>query len=73
MEQKAIKDAILALLRDSILQSCRYYKNIGEVPLAEREVLDGMFTEYFALGGNGVIKHLKKEMDELQTEIHEIH
>lgn len=68
-EQAAIKGAILALLRDRIFQSCQLYIGKGEITVTEREVLEAMFTEYFALGGNGVVKHLKGEIDELPTTI----
>lgn len=36
---------------------------------SDREVLYAMFDAYFALGGNGVVKHLKGEIDELETKI----
>lgn len=39
----------------------------------DREVLDAMFQSYFDMGGNGVIKHLKEEIDALPTWIENIH
>lgn len=72
-KQSAVESAMLAILRDRIFQTCRYYKAKGEIATDEREVLNTMFQAYIDLGGNGVVKHLKDEMDEINTKIYEVH
>lgn len=71
--QKAVHGAILALLRDRIYQSCQYHLKNKYIMNTDREVLNAMFDEYFAMGGNGVVKHLKAEIDALPTHIADIH
>ena len=58
IKDKAMEDALRALLRDRILHSCRSYLAQGQISMTDLEVLKGMFEAYSALGGNGVIHEL---------------
>lgn len=59
-KDESIKDAILCLLRNSLLDL--YYKSCekGFANLADRENFEMMYKAYIGLGGNGVIKELYK-------------
>jgi len=61
----SIKDAILCLLRNSLLDL--YYKasEKGFANLADRENFDMMYKSYISLDGNGVIKEAYKRFAEL--------
>lgn len=61
----SIKDAILCLLRNSLLDL--YYKasEKGFANLADRENFEMMYKSYISLGGNGVIKEAYKRFAEL--------
>lgn len=70
-ENKALHSGVLSLLRDRINQSCTQYLKAESISLRDREVLNAMFESYFEMGGNGVVKHLKGEIDELPTRFEE--
>lgn len=64
-KDESIKDAILCLLRNSLLDL--YYKasEKGFANLADRENFEMMYKSYISLGGNGVIKEAYKRFAEL--------
>lgn len=66
-DQKAIRLAMLALLRDRFYASYKEHLVAGYYPIADREVVQDIYRQYHALGGNGVIDHLKAELDKLPT------
>lgn len=72
-KQKAINGAVLALLRDRINESCRYHLQNKKISNRDYEVIEHMFNEYFAMGGNGVVAHLKEEIDKLEVVMVEVH
>ena len=57
--------AMTALLRDRFYQGYKHYMRQGFYPINDREVMQDIFRQYNALGGNGVITHLKNELDDL--------
>lgn len=64
----ATEKGVQALLRSSIITLYNKYIDKGYMPIYERENLDHLYTEYKALGGNGVIENLKEKLDKLPTE-----
>ncbi len=70
-ESIGLHNGVLSLLRDRINQSCSQYLREGSISMRDREVLNTMFESYFEMGGNGAVKHLKGEIDELSTAFEE--
>ena len=61
-EQDCLKRAMQALLRDSIVNIYNTYAKESAFPLHERENLTHLTREYYALGGNGVIRDLEAKL-----------
>lgn len=57
--------AMVALLRDRFYEGYKIYVQQGYYPIPDREVMQDIYQQYHALGGNGVITHLMEELDEL--------
>lgn len=68
-EMKALRGGVRGSLRIQIKAECKEHLANGYISISDREVLNEMFEEYFALGGNGPVKHLKQEIDTLPTRI----
>lgn len=68
-EQEAIKMGVQALLRDRIIQAYNTYMEKGFCPIYARENITALATEYFNLGGNGVVHSLMEKLDELPTSL----
>ncbi|MBE5773484.1 MAG: hypothetical protein E7337_06080 [Clostridiales bacterium] len=64
---------MMALLRDRFYTGYKKYIEQGYYPIRDREVMQDIYEQYHRLGGNGVISHLKEEMDELPTYMNEEH
>lgn len=64
-EQEAIKKGIQALLRDRIIEQYNKYMEKGYIPIYAMDNVEAMYREYHALGGNGTITDLYKELKEL--------
>lgn len=67
-ENEALKAGIKALLRDRIVRAYNDYMDKGCWPIYAREAVMDMFTQYKALGGNGVIPGLLEDLKKLPTE-----
>ena len=50
-------------------QAHNQYIHLGYFPIDAREVVEDMFKQYKALGGNGIVAHLKEALDALPTEL----
>lgn len=61
-ENKSLKSAICALLRDRIIVIYNRYSEKKYFPIRERENLEHLTKEYYALGGNGVVRELEKRL-----------
>ena len=61
----------MALLRDRFYQGYKKYIEQGYYPIRDREVMQDIYEQYRRLGGNGVIAHLKDELDEMPTYLNE--
>lgn len=66
-DQKAFRRAMVALLRDRFYEGYKRHMHAGYFPIRDREVMRDMYEQYHALGGNGVIRHLMEELEELPT------
>lgn len=71
-ENLCLKSAICALLRDRIIVIYNRYTEKGYFPIHERENLAHLTGEYYALGGNGVVKELEERLSELPTNHNQI-
>ena len=65
--QKALQTGVQALLRDRIIQSCDYYQKKQSISVHGRENIQSMYAAYHALGGNGAVTALVKDVNELPT------
>ena len=59
--------AMVALLRDRFYQGYKQYVQQGYYPIRDREIMQDIYDQYHALGGNGVITHLMEELENLPT------
>ena len=66
-EDKAVRLGVQALLRDRIYQAHSHYMERGFYPIYARENVEEMYKQYHALGGNGTVTNLVREMDGLPT------
>ena len=53
--------AMVALLRDRFYQGYKVCIHQGYYPIRDQEVMQDIYRQYHALGGNGVITHLMEE------------
>lgn len=69
-KRKAIENGVQALLRNELIKNFREHKLEGSITLLDKENMDHMFTEYFNLGGNGMMKDIyENEFKELEIKI----
>ncbi len=67
-EYECLRSAICALLRDRIIAVYNRYTEKEYFPIYERENLSHLTAEYYALGGNGIVKDLEARLLELPTQ-----
>ena len=65
-KQAVMREALLALLHDRLLQATLYYLKAGEITADELDNLEIMFNSYSSLGGNGTIKRLMEKVRNLK-------
>lgn len=70
---KALQDAMVALMRDRIFQSCRYHLKNGFVTTGDLEVLNAMYDSYHKLGGDTIATTLVERVNKLKIMIEDIH
>ncbi len=68
-EMDAIRGGVRGNLRMQIKQEAKTHLEDGNISIEDREILNELFEEYFALNGNGPVKILKTEIDNLPTKI----
>lgn len=66
-DDKAVKMGVQALLRDRLYWNHDHYMQKGEYPIYARENVEEMYRWYHALGGNGTVTNLVRELDALPT------
>lgn len=68
-KNKAMENGVQALLRNELIKNFREHKLNGEITLLDKENMEHMFTEYFNLGGNGLMKEIYTEFLEIPIKI----
>jgi uncharacterized membrane protein len=68
-KSKAMENGVQALLRNELIKNFREHKLTGEITLLDKENMEHMFTEYFNLGGNGMMQDIHKEFLEIPIKI----
>ncbi len=68
-KRKAIENGVQALLRNELIKTFREHKLNGYITLLDKENLEHMFTEYFNLGGNGMMHDIYEEFKEIPIKI----
>ena len=66
---EAVRLGVQALLRDRLIWAHDHYMQKGCYPIYARENVEEMYTRYHALGGNGTVTSLVRELDGLPTEM----
>ena len=59
----------MQIMKDRIVSLHKKHVTAGFISVHEREVFDGMCASYFESGGNGPVKILKEEIDNLPTKV----
>lgn len=67
-KQKAIGDGVLSLLKIQLIEYHEKYMTNGNIPTYVYDNFDEMYKAYEALGGNGMVKHMKEDIDRLRME-----
>lgn len=63
--EKAIENGVVCLLRVKLIEYHKKYMELGEISSHGYENWMLMYKAYKALGGNGMIDHMKEEIEEL--------
>lgn len=64
-EQEAIKDGLVAILHDRLLQSGLYFIEKNEITVSALHNIEGMYVAYHNLGGNGTGTEIYERVKEL--------
>jgi len=67
-ENAALRDGMIVLLRDRLVQAHNYYTEKGSWPLHSRDSVEAMYLQYMTLGGNGTIARLITKLHDLPIE-----
>ncbi len=67
-KQKAIGDGVLSLLKIQLIEYHEKYMTSGNIPTYVYDNFDEMYKAYEALGGNGMVRHMKEDIDRLRME-----
>lgn len=68
-KNKAIENAVQALLRNELIRRYREYEIKGELTILDKENIEAMYKQYKNLGGNGTVEKLYDELLDLHTKI----
>ena len=61
----AIKEGLQCMLRDTLIANHKKYMELGYISTHGLQNWLLMYKAYHALGGNGMIDHMKEEIEEL--------
>lgn len=61
LNNKAMKNSMMILLRSQIVSKCETYRKTGYLPDYARSCLNDLYTQYTALGGNHGVNVLVDE------------
>lgn len=67
-KQEAISNGVLSLLKIQLIEYHDKYMTSGNIPTYVYDNFDEMYKAYAALGGNGMVKHMKEDIDRLRLE-----
>ena len=67
-QNKAIMLGVQAFLRDRLLQGYRHYITTGWADYDDRENLENIYTQYHALGANGIMDDMRNQFRTLPTQ-----
>ncbi|MDO4301268.1 MAG: hypothetical protein Q4D26_07760 [Clostridia bacterium] len=71
-EQEAVKEGVVALLRQALYDNYNKWSERGYCPIYAMEVSKKIYEQYHSLGGNDVGTELYERLKELPTEPTEI-
>lgn len=60
-----------ALLRDRIVQSYKYHKEVGKISALDYENLKELFIQYFARGGNHLVSNIYEDFKTWTADLEE--
>lgn len=66
-------EAMKALMRERIFQSCRHHLKDGFVTTGDLEVLDALYASYHTLGGNSIAAELVQRVHQLEIRVEAIY
>lgn len=69
----AMREAMIALMRDRIFQSCRYHMKNNYINTGDLEVLNALYKSYHDLGGDTIATELVKRVNGLEIRVDNIH
>lgn len=64
-----IENAVQSLLRDRLIEKYRVHKIRGEMTILDKENIEHLYNEYINLGGNGTIKELFKDLQNINIKV----
>ena len=67
-QNRAMKLAVQAILRDRLLQNFHFCKRQGKATSDDRQNFENMYVQYHSLGGNGVMDDLRQKFFDLPLE-----
>jgi hypothetical protein len=68
IENDAIRDGMMALLRSEIITLYNHYNGKKFLPYYAMETLNKLYIPYKKLGGNGAIERLIKKLEAMPTD-----
>ncbi len=63
----ATRKGVQALLKSKIIEKYTEYRNSGCVSIHDQEIINELYMEYKALGGNGIIERLVDDIAEMEV------
>lgn len=66
LKETAINNAVISLLKIQLIEYHDKYMQVDNIPSYVYENWDEMYRAYEALGGNGMIKRMKEDIDRLR-------
>ena len=67
-QNKAIMLGVQAFLRDRLLQGYKHYIAKGWADYDDRENMENIYTQYHALGANGIMDDMRNQFRNLPTQ-----
>lgn len=68
-KDRIMQNAVQALLRDRLIEKYRTFKSKGEMTILDKENIEHLFQEYTNLGGNGTVRELYQDLDNIKIKI----